>query len=587
MILLNSICARNFYSYKSLEFYFLEPSLYLIRGEIDGNPRKSNGAGKSTIAEAITWALFGQTIRDGLSDDVINNVEGGGCFSKIEFEVGGTNYQVERYRKHKKRGNALLLFRDGEGIGADLIPETQRKIEQIIGMDYPLFISTHIFGLSSIAFLKATDVDRKRIIDGIIKSDFSLEREALSKKIGSLDSRMSLLLDREGKFTSRIDHAEGSISVLEDGIRKYSKEIDAVKFKRNNSMPDHKTGIGMADFSSVWSLVFPEKKIVVSPLAEGIILREVKKISGDKERLASDISKAKTEEDSLRDRIANAKGKICSYCGSTLKAGSGKKSISKMVDESERLSAEIKVDKAKASALEVRLDSVYALLTEYRNYCREALEREQNQKEFDNKIFMLEEAVKSEGAMAEEVRLNIKKFILRIKIIQSKKQKANVGLRYYRMLDKLFRPSGAMKSFMVSKILPLIEESANKILLTMANDMSVRVRMGDKGKIIASCYKTGAANKYALASEGEKSKVNLAVGYSLRKFFPNKFNFVFFDDVFGSIDSDGIESDVKSLSNLREEGEFIFCISPRDIDSSYFHNTIEVCKENGISFIKS
>jgi len=171
MLELLKLESTNFLSYRNLSWKFDNPGLTLIRGIIkdDNVDADSNGSGKSTIPEMITWGLYGQTLRDASADDVVNYNVGRDCFVSLVFKKDSTYYRIRRYRRHKKQQNKIYLDTrksveddvDWKDISGSLNHDTQNKILDLIGMEYQVFVDTHMLGLASSGFFSSTDAQRK------------------------------------------------------------------------------------------------------------------------------------------------------------------------------------------------------------------------------------------------------------------------------------------------------------------------------------------------------------------------------------------------------------------------------------------
>jgi DNA repair exonuclease SbcCD ATPase subunit len=173
MKLLN-IKGKNFCVLGEVELNLDDRGLLLIQGDNRTDPSaKSNGSGKSSIADLIEWVIYGTTARDGyVGDDVVNNRVKKDCEGILDLEGDGAIYRIARYRKHSKHKNALMLLKldDATGGITDLtcgtIAETQKKIEQIIGMPREVFNAGVYLGQERMPDLPAmTDKNLKLLIE--------------------------------------------------------------------------------------------------------------------------------------------------------------------------------------------------------------------------------------------------------------------------------------------------------------------------------------------------------------------------------------------------------------------------------------
>lgn len=123
-----------------------ERGLILIQGKNNDDPSaESNGAGKSSVVDALCWALYGVTARGVTGDAVVNKTGKKDCRVRVTVEDGSTRYVIARHRKHSGAKNSLVVGRiDGSSIidmskGTD--KETQEVVNQIIGCSLDVFMA--------------------------------------------------------------------------------------------------------------------------------------------------------------------------------------------------------------------------------------------------------------------------------------------------------------------------------------------------------------------------------------------------------------------------------------------------------------
>lgn len=165
---------NNFLTISHAQLDLQNKGLVLLTGENADEPSAtSNGAGKSSIADAIYWALYGETARDESGDNVVNNVAKKNCFVQIELQDGDVIYQITRYRKHAIHKNSTLIFATDNKPGAASISlekgtekETQEVINGIMGCSKEVFSASIYAGQEMMPDLpKMTDKQLKMLIE--------------------------------------------------------------------------------------------------------------------------------------------------------------------------------------------------------------------------------------------------------------------------------------------------------------------------------------------------------------------------------------------------------------------------------------
>ena len=229
------IKVENFASYINETIKFNEfGEIFALMGE--------NGSGKSSIIHMITTCIFfrapGIAASGAGMDELIH--EGAESF-KIEFcfKMNSSEYIV--IREKSKKGQSLKLFIDGQDNSGKLV-ETQKRINDIIKMDYETFMDTVIIGQGeSASFMKKSPTERKKIIAQILRldkydilEDYTKDiKKDLKNKILSTEQKMNdlydLIKDKEQFKISLNNYSEELISInsqIENKEKEYQNEIE-------------------------------------------------------------------------------------------------------------------------------------------------------------------------------------------------------------------------------------------------------------------------------------------------------------------------------------------------------------------------
>src|ERR1035438_2580371 len=167
------------------------PGMNLVLGKNLNDARfDSNGSGKSSIFEAMTWGLFGELLRPLTSEEIIRNGT-----SKVTVEVlvdpedGGEQVWFVRYRTKKVHAISVLTESGIELFPANSVKDIQPQINTWLGLDFKTFTNSVYFGKGLVKFFMASnDAERKDLLETILQLvsfDDALERaKALSRKCG-------------------------------------------------------------------------------------------------------------------------------------------------------------------------------------------------------------------------------------------------------------------------------------------------------------------------------------------------------------------------------------------------------------------
>jgi len=237
---------RNFLAYRSPDPIILEElHLACLVGE--------NGAGKSSLLDAITWALWGKA-RTRSDDDLIHLGEGDMQVT-LEFLQGNQRYRVIRTRKignRRKSGgrtpgqSALDFFafdEDGKPIliSEPAIRATQQKINSLLHLDYDVFIhSAFLKQGNADAFTVKTPAQRKEILAEILRLDrWSLYEDAAKDQIKTRQQQIDLYTARiedidkeiasESLIRSQLETAQDQLMTAEDAVQAAEAHLESVK----------------------------------------------------------------------------------------------------------------------------------------------------------------------------------------------------------------------------------------------------------------------------------------------------------------------------------------------------------------------
>lgn len=172
MITLKNITLRNFLSVGSVTqaVNLDNQELTLILGDnLDlGGDGARNGTGKTTLIQAVSYALYGTALNNIKANNLINRTNGKGCLVTLEFEANGVEYRIERGRKP----NLLRFFINGteeddnEAQGEN--KQTQITIEQVIGMSPTMFRNIVALNTYNLPFLAMPVGQQRDIIEQLL-----------------------------------------------------------------------------------------------------------------------------------------------------------------------------------------------------------------------------------------------------------------------------------------------------------------------------------------------------------------------------------------------------------------------------------
>lgn len=519
---------QNFYSTKSLEIDLSEyRGISLIEGYNHDNSC-SNGAGKSTILEAICWAITGKTIRKSVENSLVNNQSKGGC--EVEVLING-NIRIFR----SKRPTKLELYVDDEPRTLDHARNTQALIYEILGVDYKTLMSSLIFGQhNNIDFLSASAEDKRDIIKTFLNIDYIFKykekiRELKSEcksEIKSYDLLIESHEATEGK-------AKSNISSTEEAIKK---------------LPD----------CSNWTFDSLEKAFQ--------LYRERLSEFRDKEQeLREKRADLKKEKAKLSKASANIPYE-CSECGTTLykRVKQDEKSKEYILDQIATLGAEERALYAECTKLKESLP------TKPKITLKEFSELDSTRKSLEKSLEVFQE-------LLEEAKESREQAVL----LKFSKSQEYDRLRFW---EVAFSEKGVVR-FVIRNILDFFNERCNYFLNFLSNGrFSITFDESLNETIVAN----GSQLYYISLSGGEKRKFNLSVLLALQSLISvterEKSEIVFLDEVTADLDKEGIDGLYLLLQDLKKTKDIFIITHDKYLKKLLEEsNTIKVEKREGIT----
>jgi len=301
-----------------------------------------NGIGKTSIFDSIPFSFYGMTYKGARGDDVVNNRIGKNCHTWVHFDVNDTPYRVERYHKHSKHGNTVLLIKDDKVIRKghrEVKPELERLL-----IPQKLFFNTMMFGQNSKTFFTdLQDSEQKEIFRKVMKLDDYVvfqkeasEKESMAKGlITDLNNQISvnerLLRDYSGQ--------EQYQTILKKQFKK-NKEEEIAKLEgiRNHLMQE------LTNFNKESDKFDLEKLNKLKSEKDHTIYETKEKLNQIDDKLKTQIAvinnEAKEKELELKEKASVKKNEVCE---------SNQKILSEKIDPHLKKLEELKRDEKEAN----------------------------------------------------------------------------------------------------------------------------------------------------------------------------------------------------------------------------------------------
>jgi DNA repair exonuclease SbcCD ATPase subunit len=539
---------RNFSSYgnrlQTLEFPN-EACLFQIVGE--------NGAGKTTISQVIAFALYGKVEGKKLGD--IPNRINGHAWVRIEFENNGKIITVER-------GLEPSIFTLSiNGIPYDQAGNVNVQTylaDDLIGIPYYVFNNTISLSINDFkSFVKMSPQDKRAIIDKIF--GFNI-----------LNQMRELLKGEIRKIKESLDTLSGSLSATESTINKSTEEMENLLGQMDEDIKNQTSELNK-------SLESFQKLQVLHSGKIDAFKEEETKLADLIYTSTKELLEIKGKVESLGKGLKLYESDMCPTCESSLTGEfhEHKKSIMETdldlskdkLDEAELVIIKLREKESEMKKTKIDLqDKNNKISQRIRDILRdiELLDDKKN----DVQVRSLEKIIKNLETERDKIKGDV---------FKSAEKNA-----WVKTLDDILSEKG-VKQMAIKTILPSLNSEIMDLLEALHLDY--QVVFDDEFK--ASIYQMGIEIPVQTLSTGEMKKVDFVVLIAIMKLMKLKFssiNLLFLDELFSSVDPDGVTSILRVLQkNSREMGLNIFVINHAPMPHEIFDWKIDIKKTNSFS----
>ena len=570
MIVFKTLSWRNFLStgnYKTtLDLTRHENTL--VSGE--------NGAGKSTMLDALTFALFGKSFRGINIPQLPNSINDKNCEVEIVFSVGKDEYRVLRHLKPKKfeiYKNDVLIPQDSKS------KDYQRVLEeQILKMTYKSFCQVVILGSSNyIPFMQLTAADRRLVVENLLDIDVFSVMNSLVK------SKMNLVKE----YIKDIDH---KIELVRSKTEDKKKLIDALEKKSNESVDKHNKEIEES-LSQIEELTRERDELQK-------LIRENLESIEDKDSIPKELLNKESEQKQLRNKVKGIDSSMkfyhdndtCPSCKQTIEEHHKNCIFKEGQDDKEKHLSIIEDLDGEIKLLEDRLSKINYVLGDVKILEKSVSDKQSKiggLNQYINKMKSKRDSLLTEGSEISDAKDEFNALVTEGNgYVQGRKQLIE-DKHYYSIATGILKDSG-IKSKIIKHYLPVMNKLINKYLADM--DFFCQFHLDENfNETIRSRHRDEFT--YQSFSEGERLRIDLSLLLAWREIARLKnsvnCNLLILDEVFdSSLDSVGTEEFLKLLVTFGHRAN-IFVISHKsDSMTDKFQNHIVFEKKNNFSRIK-
>ena len=556
---------------------FLSTGNQFIEIQLDKNPTTliigENGAGKSTILDALCFGLFGKPFRTISKNQLVNSINNSSTMIEIEFSIGTRDYKVIRGIKPNK----FEIYQNDKLMSLEANVRDYQKIleQQILKLNYRSFTQVVILGSSTfVPFMQLRSTHRREVVEEIIDIQIFSTMNVLLKQ------KMKSVVEELREIEYQYDIISEKISLQENYIDDIQKNKDDIIKEKESAFNTNKYHI-------------KEKT------------EEIESLEGDSKLLADDLigeeqnkekrSKLKDISVTLNDKFDRNRKMIfflkdnddCPTCkqhiDETFKSETIKekneqqkelsKGLTKLHEQLERLDTYVDTHKAARKFIrenDIEIAKLKSSVTELEKF-NAKLQQEIN--------------ILTSGTVSEEDTKKLDRYKRDEIKIERQKSDLKDEKSYLDAIKVILQDTG-IKTKIIKQYLPVMNNLINKYLTSM--EFYVNFTLNENfEETIKSRYRDEFT--YSSFSEGEKMRIDLSLLFTWRAIAKMKnsanTNLLILDEIFdSSLDGTGTDEFLKILNTLGDENVFVIS-HKQDVLADKFKSTIKFEKVKNFSHV--
>lgn len=565
---------KNLLSYGEMwsEIDLNRSPITLIIGQ--NGDKKSNGAGKSTFTEAISFCLFGKPIRKTTKGNLINRRNKKGLLTECDFTIDGTPYKVIRGAKP----DIFEVYENGELINQNASSRDYQKVleQKVLRMNFTTFTQSVIVSKTLYTpFMQLTAPKRREYVENILRLQIFGDMLKVHKlKESSLKKQHVEMKSKVDRLRIQYDECERNIDTLvtliesntKDKVASLQTQIDAKTEIIDQLVAEYKDKKkGLVDVDASVKSKYQSNRDMIG------------KLQNRKSDLEESIAKLDTTESN------------CSMCGNPLskdhiekhreelqtkldKVIEGIATAQSTVDELKSQVDQYEIDSGNNATINAELSAIMKMLSSHKS------ERDKFQSEISN-VSVDTSAVDREREKLDNVRIEKERQ-------EQEFEELTQLLNYTNLVGSMLKDNG-IKATIVDKSIPLINQLINQNL----NKFGFFVKFELDSEFNETIAVRGFENaSYFDFSEGEKLRIDMAILLAWRDIamLQNAMfcNVLFLDEITdASMDDEGIEIFSSMLNSLKDNNVFVISHKPEKLEN-IARSSIIIEKIDGYSRIK-
>jgi DNA repair exonuclease SbcCD ATPase subunit len=578
MIQIKNLTVKNFMSVGNTTqgIDFDRQDLTLVLGEnLDlGGDGSRNGTGKTTIINALSYALYGQALSNIRKDNLVNKTNNKNMLVSLDFIVGNQEYKIERGRKP----NVLRFYvnnkeqeitDDAQGDSR----ETQEAIEHTLGLSHDMF--KHILALNTYTepFLSLKSNDQRTIIEQLLGITMLSER---ADRIKELNKATKDDIQRE----------EFRIRAVQEANKRIEEQIEALKRRQKLWVEKHDEDIKALEkaLSSLQEInIEAEIEAHKAYKVWDQKRKDINDLSGQISRTKLDVDRENKSIEKFSKEIATLESHTCHTCGQPFHDNKHQQVLEAKHKDLASARASSQEHSTMLSELQAAHDSLGTLgkpPTMFHDKESDAIHHQATLTNLEKQIA--------------EKQTETDPYVEQIEDMQNQAlQEVNYDTlneltRLQEHQDFLLKLLTSKDSFIRKKIIEQNLSYLNTRLTHYLDRIGLPHTVVFQNDLTVSIEELGRELDFDNLSRGERNRLILSMSWAFRDVFESLYqpiNVLFIDEMIDSgLDTQGVESSLALLKQMsRERHKSIWLVSHRDELAGRVENILRVVKENGFT----